>query len=149
MLIDTVIAEAKTSALRIDRVPSESRFRPSDHRRVLIEGRRCQVIPTKLRASNPEYPDVQYYAIYLPRTEWADFLIYVAYKEHPLLLFIIPRGLLTKDTGLTPDSLLPYQNNWECLHTASDGDLARGFEELSPQLQAVVTRAKQRQLSID
>jgi hypothetical protein len=140
--IECVIAEAGSRGLSVERIPAESKLRVHNRRLLLIEGKRCQVIPSRRLQPNPSYPHAEYFPLYLPRTEWADFLIYVLHRETPPSIYIVPRGELEKDTGRSPESLAPYQNAWEWLKPGSQAETSRNFESLSWQLRAVVTRAK-------
>ena len=75
----------------------------------MIDGKRCQVIPCPRLHPNASYPQAEYSPLYLPRTTWADFLVYVAHKETPRRFYIIPRGELAKDTGRSLESLARFQ----------------------------------------
>src|SRR5690348_16563517 len=66
-------------------------------RRILISGRRCQVIPARLLRS-PSYPQSKSINVYLPRTQWPDFLIYVAYEDTSPTFYVVPRMNLSADT---------------------------------------------------
>lgn len=147
--IEDVISEARSRGLSVERIPAESKLRSHDPRLLLIEGKCCQVIPTRRLQPNASYPDAECFPLYLPRTAWADFLIYVVHEESPPLFYVIPRGELAKDTGLSPESLAPYQNAWKWLKPESQAELSRNFESLSWQLQAVITRAQDAGKSIE
>jgi hypothetical protein len=67
----------------------------------LIEGKRCQIVRTHYRATNPNLPKDVYIGLYLPRREWADFVIYVVRRIEPMEFYVVPRGLLSKDTALS------------------------------------------------
>lgn len=147
--IEFVISEAKSRGFSVERLAVESKLRAHDPRLLLIDGRRCQIIPCPRLHSNASYPQAQYSPLYLPRTPWADFLVYVAHKETPRRFYIIPRGELTKDTGRSIESLARFQDAWEWLQTNSDAKLDRNFETLSWQLQTVITQAQNAGQSVD
>ena len=124
------------------RIPADSKIRRHDPRLLLIDGRHCQVIPTRRSKNSVTYPQAEYFPLYLPRSTWADFLIYVAHKETPRRVYIVPRGKLTKDTGWAPESLARYQDAWEWLKPGSQAELKKEFESLSWQLKAVIKLAQ-------
>jgi hypothetical protein len=133
--IELAISEAVSRGLRIERLPIRSKKHTYDTRLILIEGKRCQVIPSKLGHPNDEYPDAECLSLYLPRDGWPDYLIYVL-SGNETSFWIIPRAEMSKDTGRTPESLEPYRGAWDLLQR----DLAQSpkeFEVLSWQLQAV------------
>ncbi len=140
--IEYVISEAQSRGLVVQRIPVDSKTLRHDPRLLLIDGRPCQVIPTRLGKNSVAYPQAGYFSVYLPRTTWADFLIYVAHKETPKRFYIVPRGKLTKDTGWAPESLAQYQDAWEWLKPGSQAELKRDFESLSWQLEAVIKLAQ-------
>jgi hypothetical protein len=102
--IELVIAEATARGLRIERVPAQSNRSPVDKRVLLIDGKRCQVIPTRIGHPSPEYPHAEYFPLYLPRGDWPDFLIYVSFTEADPVFRVIPRIVMSKDTGWTPET---------------------------------------------
>jgi hypothetical protein len=136
-LIELVIAEALSRALRIERVPMRSRRNRFYKRLLLIEGQRCQVIP----APCAKHPHGEYFPLYLPRTDWAGLLIYVTLTETRPVFNIIPRAIMSKDTGWTYDSLQPYREAWESFKQTVL-PASRKFETLSWQLRAVATSAR-------
>jgi hypothetical protein len=140
--IEYVISEARSRGLVVQRIPADSKIRLHDPRLLLIDGRRCQVIPTHRGKNSVAYPQAEYFSLYLPRTTWADFLIYVAHREMPRSFYIVPRGKLSKDTGWAPESLAQYQDAWEWLEPGSQAELKREFESLSWQLKAVIKLAQ-------
>jgi len=147
--IEYAISEAESRGFSVERLPSESKSRLHDPRLLMIEGRRCQVIPCTRLRPNASYPQAEYFPLYLPRTTWADFLIYVAHKETPQRFYIIPRGELAKDTGRSPESLAPFQDAWDWLKAGPNAKLNRDFETVSWQLQAVITRAQSAGQSVE
>jgi len=140
--IEYVISEARARGLLVQRIPADSKTLLHDPRLLLIGGWRCQVIPTRRSKNSVVYPQAEYFSVYLPRTTWADFLIYVAHKETPQSFYIVPRGKLTKDTGWAPESFAQFQDAWEWLKPGSQAELNRDFESLSWQLEAVIKLAQ-------
>jgi hypothetical protein len=147
-LIELVIAEALSRDLRIERLASQSKRHPFDKRLLLIEGRRCQVIPSRRGHPSAEYPDAEYFPLYLPRTDWPDFLIYVSLIENHPVFRIVPRVEMSKDTGLAPESLERYRDALELLQQNLP-PLSKKFKILSWQLQAVKTSAKKAGLEVE
>jgi len=148
-LIELVIAEATSRGLRVERIPSKSRRNPFDKRRLLIEGTPCQVVPSKRSNPSKEYPHAEYFPLYLPRSDWPDFLIYVSMVDGQPVFHIVPRIEMAKDTGLAPRSLTVYRGMWDLLHQGSSVDLgAKRFETLSWQLEIVSESAKHAGLEV-
>ena len=63
--IESVIAEAASRGLRVERISVESKREVFDKRRLLIEGQRCQVIPSPIGHPSAEYPQAEYFPLYL------------------------------------------------------------------------------------
>lgn len=101
MSLATVIKHAEARGLHVSRV---------DDRTLYVDGRPCQVIPAVWYHSF----SIKNWAMsmYLPRTTFADFLLYVPRQTDDV--FIIPRGLLSYDTGGALVSLQPYLHAWKC-----------------------------------
>lgn len=115
----------------------------------LIEGKRCQIVRTYYRATNPSLPKDVYIGLYLPRREWADFVIYVVRRIEPMEFYIVPRGALSKDTALSSQTLDRYRDAWYVLSgKVSPGKLKRRFTIVSPKLKAVKKAAKQAGLKL-
>lgn len=129
--IDFAVAEALSRGS-----PTESKRHAFDKRLLLIEGKRCQVIPSRRGHPNALYPHAEYFPLYLPRNNWPDFLIYVSLHETPPIFRIISRAEMSKDTGWSPESLEPYRDAWELLQQGLP-EAEKAFEVLSWQLQAV------------
>lgn len=140
---NAAVSEAQSKGLDVQRVViSGKRW---DGRTVLIECRPCQIIRTRYLTSNPRCPKALSIVIYLPRTEWPDFLIYVARRAttEPLEFYILPRGILSKDTALSPDTLGQYRDAWNLLkEKLSPDQTKRHFTILSRKLQAVMAVGK-------
>jgi hypothetical protein len=100
------------------------------------------VIPTRIGHPSPEYPRAEYFPLYLPRGDWPDFLIYVSSTEADPIFRVIPRVVMSKDTGWTPETLEPYRGAWELLHHDLPRSSRKKFEILSWQLQALEQSAK-------
>ena len=145
--IELLISEASSRGLRIERLPINSKRHTFDRRLLLIEGRRCQVIPTKLGHPSEEYPDAQYLSLYLPRGEWPDYLIYVLSGSESAF-WIVPRVEMSKDTGRTPESMESYREAWDLLRQGLD-ESPKQFEVLNWQLKAVKASAQEAGLQIE
>jgi hypothetical protein len=114
-----------------------------------IAGRPCQVSRTNAFHNSVEYPDTSALKIYLPRTGFADFVIYMPMDSESSDFYIIPRGKLTKDTSLTPESLEPYKNAWHLLSDVSLDLMMRRKNRLSWQLQSIMLAAESRGLQFE
>lgn len=146
--LEIVIVEAASRGLRVERVPVQSKRQVFDKRRLLIEGKRCQVIPSPMGHPSAEYPQAEYFPLYLPRTEWPDFLIYVSLSEiHPVFR-IIPRSEMSKDTGWTPATLERYREAWEVLKQ-HPSDASKRFETLNWQLETIISLAQNAGLDVE
>lgn len=145
--IELAITEASSRGLRIERLPINSKQHTFDRRLLLIEGRRCQVIPSRLGHPSEEYPDAEYLSLYLPRGEWPDYLIYVL-SGIESAFWIVPRGKMSKDTGRTPQSMEPYREAWDLLRQGLD-ESPKQFEVLNWQLEAVKASAQEAGLQIE
>src|SRR5258706_5884905 len=147
--IEFVLNEAKARRLRTERLPSQSRRYDFDRRLLLVEGKRCQVIPSRRGHPSAQYPHAEYFPLYLPRTDWPDFLIYVSLTDETRPIFrVIPRVEMSKDTGLSPESLERYRDAWELLGQDLP-DSEKEFEILSWQLQAVEGSCKNAGLEVE
>jgi hypothetical protein len=131
-----------SNLLKIERVATQSNRSPVDKRLLLVDGKRCQVIPTRIGHPSPEYPHAEYFPLYLPRGDWPDFLIYVSLTGADPVFRVIPRIAMSKDTGWTPETLEPYREAWELLHQDVSRSPKKKFEVLSWQLQALDQSAK-------
>jgi hypothetical protein len=147
--IELVIEEAKSRGLRTERLSAQSRRHVFDKRLLMVEGKRCQVIPSRRGHPSAQYPHAEYFPLYLPRTDWPDFLIYVSLTDEARPMFrVVPRVEMSKDTGLSPESLECYRDTWELLRQVLP-DSEKEFEILSWQLQAVEESAKYAGLEIE
>jgi len=114
----------------------------------LIEGKRCQVIPSRRGHPSKQYPYAEYFPLYLPRNDWADFLIYVSVTENPPTFCIIPRGEMSKHTGRAPASLEHYQDAWALLQQDLS-ESEKALEILSWQIEAIKRSAQDAGLEIE
>jgi hypothetical protein len=147
--IELVIGEAKSRGLRIVRLSAQSRRHVFDKRLLMVEGRRCQVIPSRRGHPSAKYPHSEYFPLYLPRTDWPDFLIYVSLTDETRLIFrVVPRVEMSKDTGLSPESLECYRDAWELLKQDLP-EAEKEFEILTWQLQAVQQSCKNAGLEVE
>jgi hypothetical protein len=97
-----------------------------------------------LLPSDPRWPRALSIPIYVPRTSWPDFVIYVVPTlSHPPEYYIVPRGMLSKDTALSPSTLGKYRDAWDLLKgMGSPRKLARRFAVLNWQLRDAMEAAK-------
>jgi hypothetical protein len=146
--IELAIAEALSRGFRVERLPKRSKRHAFDKRLLLIEGMRCQVISARRGHSNPLYPHAEYFPLYLPRTDWPDFLIYVSLSESGPVFRIVPRPEMTKDTGWAPGSLERYRDAWELIQTMPQST-EKKFEILSWLLEVVKISAQNAGLKVD
>jgi hypothetical protein len=145
--IEVAINEAVSRGLRVERLPVKSKRHIFDQRRALIEGKRCQVIPSRRGHPSVEYPYSEYFPLYVPRAAWADYLIYVSLETDPVF-WIVPRLDVSKDTGWTPESLEPYREAWQFLQI-DPAPNPKGFEILSWQMQTVKLLAENAGLDVE
>jgi hypothetical protein len=89
------------------------------------------------------------FPIYLPRTSFADFVIYVPMNVDSTDFYVVPRGALSKDTCLTLASLEQYKNAWHLLSQVSVDMMMRRNNRLSWQLQSVILAAESRGLQFE
>jgi hypothetical protein len=139
--IREAITEGKASGLSVHRVAGHGKA--LDARLLVIEGRPCQVIKTR-QLIDPHFPNAVSVCLYLPRTHFADFLIYVAYplSGRPSF-YIVPRGILSKDTARSLESVEQYRNGWNLFkQSLAPGLKERRFTFLNWQLQAVIKAAE-------
>jgi hypothetical protein len=146
--IEIVAAEAASHGLRVERIPVRSKRDIFDKRRLLIEGKRCQVIPSQIGHPNVNYPQAEYFPLYLPRTEWPDFLIYVTPDEICPVFHVILRAEMSKDTGRTPETLERYREAWDLLRQQPPESLKK-FETVSWQLEVIRSLAQKVGLEVE
>jgi hypothetical protein len=114
-----------------------------------IAGRPCQVSRTSLIHTSEEYVEATSLPIYLPRTSFADFVIYVPMNVDSTDFYVVPRGALSKDICLTLASLEQYKNVWHLLSQVSLDMMMRRNNRLSRQLQSVILVAESRGLQFE
>jgi hypothetical protein len=143
---NAVIAEARSRDLLVSfgDAPSEVPWKY-----LHIAGRPCQVSRTSLIHTSQEYVEATSLPIYLPRTSFADFVIYVPMNVDSTDFYVVPRGALSKDTCLTPASLEQYKNAWHLLSQVSLDMMMRRNNRLSWQLQSVILAAESRGLQFE
>jgi hypothetical protein len=140
------IAEAKACGLSVQRVAGYGRTFDVG---LVVEGKICQVIKSR-QVIDPHYPNAVSVSLYLPRTEFADFLIYVAYplSGRPSF-YTVPRGVLSKDTIWSLESLEQYRDAWHVFkQPLVPGLTERRFTILNWQLQAVIKAAEEAALDV-
>jgi len=113
-----------------------------DKRTVYIERRPCQVIKSKWYEN---YPGCQAMTMYMPRNDFADFLLYV--PETLDTVYVVPRGLIAHDTGWGAPSLEPYKEAWHLLKETSPLLFERKAEAMSAQLRRIIAEVEKRNLS--
>ena len=145
LLIDLITEEAKRQGLRVQRL-----LRAPDRqakRWLLIGGRSCQAIPARVFHPDPDNPENEAVSLYLPRTDWPEFLIYVVEPEtegQQSSFYVVPRGALSADTARAPTSkqLKRYEDAWSLLATVPKGrETARRFRLLSWALRIAAQEA--------
>jgi hypothetical protein len=114
-----------------------------DERSLFLNGRPCQVIPATW-FNNSIYPQCTAMTLYMPRTEFADFLLYVPHESDDV--FVIPRGLLEYDTTWSEQTLTAYRNAWQLLQETSPKLFVRRFAHLSPPLRRVISALEVRNI---
>jgi len=143
---DAVVAEARSRDLLVSfaDAPSEVPWKY-----LHIAGRPCQVSRTSLYHTSQTYVEATALSIYLPRTSFADFVIYVPMNLNAMDFYVVPRGALSKDTCLTIETLEKYKNAWHLLSQVSLDMMMRRNNRLSWQLQSVILAAESRGLQFE
>lgn len=114
-----------------------------DKRTVYLDGRPCQVIKAKWFEN---FPNCKAMSMYMPRTGFADFLLYVTDQG---AVYVMPRGKISHDTGWSELSLEPYKEAWHLLKETDPRLFERKMEPLSGQLRTIMAAAEQRNLSYE
>src|SRR5260370_30905211 len=136
MSIDAVIKQATKRGLPVSEV---------DERTLYVGARPCQVISSKWFCSgSAEHPAM---TMYLPRIEFADFLLYVPGGTEDV--YVIPRGMMAYDTSWSEPALKPYLQAWSLLENKTPKWFERNFIAISPLLQRVIDQAKERGLTFE
>jgi len=112
-----------------------------DQRTAYIDGRPCQAIKSKWFEN---YPGCRAMTMYMPRNDFADFLIYVPDGQN--IVYIVPRGKIAHDTGWSESALEPYKDAWLLLKETAPPLFERRAGVLSEQLQRVIEEAEKRSL---
>lgn len=148
-LSNAVVGKAVSNGLDVKRIIFSDQER-WDGRSLLIEGKPCQIIRTRYHVSNPSSPEAVSIRLYLPRTDWPDFLIYVLRQvAGPLEYYVLPRGVLSKETALCPGSLQKYRDAWTLFTQPLSPDLLeRRFAVLNWQLRKAIAAAQQTGLEV-
>jgi hypothetical protein len=148
-----VIQAASAHGLKCEELPADKpglfRFR----KRLLIESRKCQIVPSLIKYVDGSRSEHMLRHLYLPSTEWADFLIYAASERRQpenrqpenFEFYIVPRGDATKSTVVcSPENwLLKYKDAWKLLTEDLPANrLARRYEKLNWKVAFVEDRAK-------
>lgn len=147
-----VVAETVSKGLKVERIIFSNQKRWHG-RCVEIERKPCQIVRARYAPPNPLSPKANSIRIYLPRTEWPDFVIYVVRhreKQQPPEYYIVPRGVLSKDTGMCPSSLTEYRDAWHLLRDKLPAKFTdRRFAGMNWQLQAAIAAAERAGLEVN
>jgi hypothetical protein len=151
-LSNAVVGQAVSRGLSVQRVIFLDQEK-WDGRSLLIEEKPCQIVRTRYALSNPSSPTGLSIRLYLPRTDWPDFMIYVMRKiagPGPLDYYVIPRGALSKDTSLCPTTLDQYRDAWNLFKEPISPELLeRRFTMLTWQLRTAINAALQAGLELN
>jgi hypothetical protein len=112
-----------------------------DKRRLYIDGRPCQAIKSKWYEN---FPGCTAMNMYMPRTEFADFLLYV--PEGQDTVYVVPRGKIAHDTAWAESALEPYKEAWHLLKETAPALFERKTIALSHQLQKIIAAAEKHNL---
>jgi hypothetical protein len=82
--------------------------------------------------------------LYMPRGEFADFLLYV--PQGPDIVYVVPRGQIAHDTAWSESALEPYKEAWHLLKETTPLLFDRKVESFSGQLRKVIAEAEKREL---
>jgi hypothetical protein len=143
MLIDVIAHEAQARGLTCERADVRRGLR---NKCVRIAGYACQIVPMQLYLTGKN-SDLVDHCLYLTRSDWPDFIIYVfASRNETSQFFIVPRGEISKETSVCAlnNWLFKYENAWMLLSPGIErARLARRFEPDTPwKLQVAIRRAK-------
>lgn len=116
---NAVVGKAVSNGLDVKRIIFSNQKR-WDGRSLLIEEKHCQIIRTSYHVSNPSFPEAVSIHLYLPRTDWPDFLIYVLRQTAgPLEYYVLPRGVLSKKQRYAQVHYKSIEMPGHCLHNHS------------------------------
>jgi hypothetical protein len=142
MLIDVVVQEAQARGLTCTRADVRRGLR---NKCVRIAGYACQIVPMQLYLTGKN-SDLVDHCLYLPRSDWPDFIIYVfAKRKETTRFFIVPRGEISKETTVcAPNNwLFKYENAWPLLSAGIASErLARRFDHTPWKLWVVIRKAR-------
>jgi hypothetical protein len=142
MLIDVVAEEARARGLTCERADVRKGLQTKC---VRIAGYACQISPLRLYPTGKN-SDLVAHSLYLPRSDWPDFIIYVsADGKETSQFFIVPRGEMSKETEVCAEDswLFKYENAWSLLSTdIASTKLARRFEHTPWKLRVVIRKAE-------
>jgi hypothetical protein len=148
MLIDMVAQEAQARGLACERADVRKGLR---NKCVRIAGYACQIVPLHLYPTGKK-SDLVDHALYLPRSDWPDFIIYVfANGKQTSRFFIVPRGEMSKETSVCASDnwLFKYENAWSLLSGGiARKKLARRFDDTPWKLGVVIRKAKAAELDV-
>jgi hypothetical protein len=149
MLIDVIAREAQARGLTCERADVPKGLQ---NKCVSIAGYPCQIVPMRLYARGKN-SDLVLHALYLPRSDWPDFVIYaLANGKDASRFFIVPRGEISKETGVcAPNNwLFKYENAWSLLSAGVPrAKLARRFDNMPRKLQVVIRKANELGLNVE
>ncbi len=106
-----------------------------------IDGRPCQAIKSKWYEN---FPGCLAMTMYMPRNEFADFLLYV--PEGKDTVYVVPRGKIAHDTSWAESALEPYKEAWHLLKEITPLLFERKVAVLSRQLRTIIAAAEKRNL---
>ena len=132
LAMSVVLSEAAALTLKTER---------RDKRTVYIESRPCQAIPSKWYEN---FPGCRAMTMYMPRSEFADFLLYV--PENEQIVYVVPRGKIAHDTSWAESALEPYKGAFHLLKESSPGMFERRVVSLSKQVQKIMAEAERHKL---
>jgi hypothetical protein len=142
MLIDAVAERAQANGLVCERADVHQGWQ---NKCIRIAGYACQIVPLRLytRGKNS---DLVVHSLYLPRSDWPDFVIYVfANDKDPSRFFIVPRGEISKETGVCASDnwLFKYESAWSLFSSVVPRrKLIRRFDNTPRKLRLVIRKAK-------
>lgn len=115
-----------------------------DKRTLYIDGRPCQIIKSKWYRN---FPGCRAMSMYMPRNEFADFLIYV--PEGQDSVYVVPRGKISHDTGWAESALESYKDAWHLLKETNPLLFERNVVSLSAQLRKIIAAAEIHKLNYE
>jgi hypothetical protein len=114
-----------------------------DKRTLYIDSRPCQVIKSKWFEN---FPGCRAMTMYMPRSGFADFLLYVSDGKET---YVVPRGEIAHDTAWSETALEPYKDAWHLLKETLPRMFERKVVSLSKQLQRVIAEAERHNLKYE